>query len=214
MDERAIAECFDHEAGCCTPKTLQRRSSRDQPFVDALVAAGIQGKSLLEIGSGAGQLSRELARQGARFVTGLDLSAVSVTTATREARAEGLAERVRFEVGNGATDSLEPRDVVVLDRVLCCYPRAHELVTNTLRAAREIYAFTLPRNEGVLRYAWKAGFGIENAWHALRGRRFRAYLHDPKLIDQWLRDEGFSPSRRFSRRGWLHAVYVRSTTHP
>lgn len=210
MDERAIAECFDHEAGCCTPKTLRRRSSRDQPLVDALGAAGIRGKSVLEIGSGAGQLSRELARRGARLVTGLDLSPVSVTTAIREARAEGLAEKARFEVGNGATDPLEPRDVVVLDRVLCCYPRAHEFITNTLRAAREVYAFTLPRNEGALRYYWRAGFGIENAWHALRRRRFRAYLHDPKLIDQWVQEAGFSPSRRFSRRGWLHAVYVRS----
>lgn len=175
------------------------------------MATGIQGKSVLEIGSGAGQLSRELARRGTRFVTGLDLSPVSVATATTEARAEGLDERVRFEVGNGASDALEPRDVVVLDRVLCCYPRAHEFVANTIKAARQVYAFTIPRNEGALRYCWRAGFWIENAWHAVRRRRFRAYLHDLKLIDEWLREEGFTASQRFSRGGWLHAVYVRST---
>ena len=141
---------------------------------------------------------------------GIDLSAKSVVTARSEARAEGLADKVRFEVGNGATDPLEPRDVVVLDRVLCCYPRAQELISHTLAAARQVYAFTIPRNEGALRYYWQAGFWVENAWHALRRRQFRAYLHDPVLIDQWLQDEGFSPHRRFSRRGWLHAVYVQS----
>ena len=210
MDERAIAECFDHEAGCCTPKTLQRRSSRDQPLVDALMATGIKGKSVLEIGCGAGQLSRELARRGTRLVTGLDLSPISVATATTETRAEGLDERARFEVGNGATDPLEPRDVVVLDRVLCCYPRAHEFVAHTTKAARQVYAFTVPRNEGILRYFWRAGFGTENAYHALRRRGFRAYLHDLKLIDRWVREGGFTPNQRFSRRGWLHAVYIRS----
>ncbi|MGH2774244.1 MAG: class I SAM-dependent methyltransferase [Actinomycetota bacterium] len=210
MDERAIAECFDREAGCCSEKTRRRRRSRDQPLADALAATGIQGKSVLEIGCGVGVLSLELARRGFDSVRGIDLSPESVATATSEARADGLAEKVRFEVGNGATDPLEPRDVVVLDRVLCCYPRAQELITHTLEAARQEYAFTLPRNEGALRYYWQAGFGIENAYHALRRRRFRAYLHDLKLIDQWLRDQAFSPRQRFSRRGWLHAVYVRS----
>lgn len=211
MDERAIAECFDHEAGCCTPKTLRKRLARSQPLADALEAVGIGGMSVLEVGSGAGELSRELARRGVRSVRGIDLSAESVARATSEARSVGLAERVRFEVGNGATDPLEPHDVVVLNRVICCYPRAQELITHTAGAALSVYAFTLPLNEGTLRFAWQAGFWIENTYHALRRRRFRAYLHDLSLIDQWLRAQGLSPSGRFSRRGWLHAVYRRSS---
>ena len=210
MDEHGISECFDHEAGCCTPKTLSRRRSRSQPLADALEESGIRSLSVLEIGCGAGELARELAQRGAGSVKGLDLSPESVAIASREATAEGLADTVRFEVGNGATDPLETHDVVVMNRVICCYPRARELITHTSDASLRIFAFTVPRNEGALRLYWRFGFWVENTYHALRRRRFRAYLHDVGHIDSWLRDQGLSPTRRFSRRGWLHAVYVRS----
>jgi len=166
--------------------------------------------SVLEIGSGAGELARELAQRGARTVTGLDLSPESVSIANREAAAEGLSGRVRFEVGDGATEPLAPHDVVVLNRVICCYPLVQELVNHTSSAAGRVYAFTVPRNEGALRLFWRLGFWVENTYHALRRRRFRAYLHDLGDVDRWLRAQGLTPAKRFSRRGWLHAVYVRS----
>ena len=210
MDEHGISECFDHEAGCCTPGTSRRRRSRSQPLADALQETGIQSKSVLEIGSGAGELARELAQRGAGSVTGIDLSAETVALAEREAAAEGLSGKIRFEVGNGATEPLAPHDVVVMNRVICCYPHAQELITHTSDAALQVFAFTVPRNEGVLRLYWRLGFGAENTYHALRRRQFRAYLHDVSRIDGWLRDRGLTPTQRFSRHGWLHAVYVRS----
>jgi len=211
MDEHGISECFDREAGCCTPKTLSRRRSRSQPLADALEEAGIQSMRVLEIGCGAGELARELAQRGASSVTGIDLSAESVALAAREAAGEGLSGKVRFEVGNGATEPLAPHDVVVMNRVICCYPLARELITHTSDAALQIFAFTVPRNEGALRLLWRLGFWVENTYHALRRRQFRAYLHDVSRIDRWLRDQGLVLSQRFSRRGWLHAVYVRTT---
>ena len=171
----------------------------------------MRSMSVLEIGCGAGELARELAQRGAGSVKGLDLSAESVTIARREAAAEGLADTVRFEVGNGATEPLEPHDVVVMNRVICCYPRAQELISHTSSAALRVFAFTAPRNEGALRLYWRLGFWVENTYHALRRRQFRAYLHDLGQIDRWLRDQGLAPSRRFSRRGWLHAIYVRTS---
>jgi len=210
MDEHGISECFDHEARCCTPGTRRRRRSRSQPLADALQETGIQSKSVLEIGSGAGELARELAQRGAGSVTGIDLSAETVALAEREAAAEGLSGKIRFEVGNGATEPLAPHDVVVMNRVICCYPHAQELITHTSDAALQLFAFTVPRNEGVLRLYWRLGFGAENTYHALRRRQFRAYLHDVGNIDRWLKDRGMTPTQRFSRQGWLHAIYVRS----
>jgi 2-polyprenyl-3-methyl-5-hydroxy-6-metoxy-1,4-benzoquinol methylase len=210
MDKHGISECFDREAGCCTPKIHRRRRSRSQPLADALEKAGIQSMSVLEIGSGGGELARELAQRGARSVTGLDLSAESVAIASREAVGEGLAGKVRFEVGNGATDPLATHDAVVLNRVICCYPLVQELIIHTSGAASRVFAFTVPRNEGALQFFWRVGFWVENTYHALRRRQFRAYLHDLGHIDRWLRDQGLVPTQRFSRRGWLHAVYVRS----
>ena len=211
MDEHGISECFDREAGCCTRKTLSRRRSRSQALADALGETGIQSMRVLEIGCGAGELARELAQRGASSVTGIDLSEESVALAAREAAAEGLSGKVRFEVGNGATEPLAPHDVVVMNRVICCYPHAQELITHTSGAALQVFAFTVPRNEGALRLYWRLGFWVENTYHALRRRQFRAYLHDVSRIDRWLRDQGLVLSQRFSRRGWLHAVYVRTT---
>lgn len=210
MNERAIAEFFDHEVGCCTPKVVRKRRSRSRAIADAVEATGIDGMSVLEIGSGIGDLTLEFVRRGAVAATGIDLSPQSVAAARDAARDEGLADSVTFETGNGATERLEPHDVVVLDRVICCYPAARELVSHTSAAARRVYAFTVPRKEGALHVAWTVAFWIENAYHALRGREFRAHLHDLDGIDEWLRAHAFSPSLRFSRRGWLHVVYLRS----
>ena len=177
--------------------------------IEATRATGLRSTSVLEIGSGVGELARELARRGARPVTGLDLSAESVAIARRETAAEGLGDTVRFGVGNGAIEPLEAHDVVVLERVICCYPRPEELIAHTSAAAGRVFAFTVPRNEGAHRFLWRAAFWIGNTYHALRRRDFRAYLHDLDSIDRWLEDEGLVPTQRFSRRGWLHAVYVR-----
>jgi 2-polyprenyl-3-methyl-5-hydroxy-6-metoxy-1,4-benzoquinol methylase len=209
VNERAIADCFDHEVACCTPKVLRKKRSRSRALADAVEATGIHGMTVLEIGSGVGELTREFVRRGAKAATGIDLSPESVATAVAASRSERLTDKVMFRVGNGATDRLDPHDVVVLDRVICCYPRARELVSHTVNAARHIYAFTMPRNEGALRLYWTCAFWIENAYHASRRRQFRAYLHEINLIDRWLRDRGFVPGRRFSKSGWLHAVYVR-----
>jgi len=209
MDERAIAECFDEEVDCCTPKVLERRRTQSSTIADALEDIGIGGRTVLEIGSGLGELLRELVRRGASRALGIDLSPNSVKVASSTTRDEGLEGQVSFIVANGAETDLDEHDVVVLDRVICCYPYANALVSHTAAAARRAYAFKLPRYEGVFRLYWRISFGVENAFHALRHRDFRAYLHDPGDIDRWLRDMGFRQQHRSSRRGWLTAVYVR-----
>lgn len=210
MDERAIAECFDEETSCCTPKVLEKRRTQSGAIADALEDIGIRGLTVLEVGSGLGELLRELVRRGASRAFGIDLSPNSVELARSATREEGLESQISFTVDNGAETNLEEHDVVVLDRVICCYPHAHELVTHTAGAARRIYAFKLPRYERPLRLYWKIAFGIENGFHVLKRRDFRAYLHEIRDIDLWLRDLGFRQQHRSSRRGWLTAVYVRA----
>jgi len=209
MDERAIAECFDEEVTCCTPKVLEKRRTQSSAIADAVEDIGIHGLTVLEIGSGLGELLRELVRRGASRAMGIDLSPNSIELARSSTREEGLEGQISFVVANGAEIQLDEHDVVVLDRVICCYPNANELVSHTAAAARRIYAFKLPRYEGPLRLFWRISFGFENAFHALHRRDFRAYLHDVSEIDRWLREMGFRQQHRSSRRAWLTAVYVR-----
>jgi ubiquinone/menaquinone biosynthesis C-methylase UbiE len=57
--------------------------------------------TLLEVGSGPGRLALRLARAASELsVIGVDLSPAMVERATRRATEAGLAEQVRFEVGD------------------------------------------------------------------------------------------------------------------
>lgn len=72
------------------------RASR-QAFRDALVAERLNGKRVLEYGSGASAQAFFLASHGAR-VTGIDISPVAVERGRRHAADAGLADCVTFEV--------------------------------------------------------------------------------------------------------------------
>src|SRR3990170_2032141 len=52
----------------------------------------------------------------------------------------GVGDRTSFEVGDGAAVELPTSDIVVLNRVVCCYPDIDALLTNTLAAAGSVYA--------------------------------------------------------------------------
>ncbi len=71
------------------------------------------GESALDVGCGVGRWSRLLAARGAR-VTGVDLSPTMAAEAERRSRAEGVAERCRFMVGDlGAFDTGERHSLIV-----------------------------------------------------------------------------------------------------
>jgi hypothetical protein len=113
---------------------------------------------------------------------------------------------VTFAVGDAASNQLEPHDVVVLDKVFCCYPDYSGLIGNSLPAAGSVYAFSLPASNGIRGLVSRAVIGIENAWRRMRGDPFRAYVHDMNRIDALVRAAGFrriGPSRK-----WLWAIFV------
>src|SRR5581483_4319164 len=66
----------------------------------------------------------------------------------RMAERRGVSDRTTFRVGDGARAELPPADVVVLNRVFCCYPDIDALLENSLAAARSVYAFTTPPSTG------------------------------------------------------------------
>ncbi len=68
------------------------------------------GSEALEIGSGTGVIARALARRNdvSGRVTGVDQSPVLVETAQRFAEAEGLTDKIDFEVGDAHALPFEP----------------------------------------------------------------------------------------------------------
>src|SRR5688500_14923143 len=101
--EEDIARYFDDAIDCCAP----RRDPAKRPAVTlarllekGLRSAGLQERSVLELGCGRGELSADLARAGAIRVTGMDLSSDNIAAARQIASEDGLSDRVEFRVGN------------------------------------------------------------------------------------------------------------------
>jgi magnesium-protoporphyrin O-methyltransferase len=177
-------------------------------LLEGIRHAGIGGARLLEIGCGVGALHQRLIEDGALSALGIDLSERMLNEARDAARVHGLVDRTEYQQGDfvEVTDSVEPADVTILDKVICCYPDAEGLVQKSLARTRRVYAYTIPRNR------WITRIGAELLAVGLRllGSRFRSYVHDPRQVEAWVRAEGFEKRYANNTFIWMTEVYVRA----
>ncbi|MEQ9319918.1 MAG: methyltransferase domain-containing protein [Polyangiaceae bacterium] len=91
-----------------------------------LANATVVGRTrrVLDVASGTGDSALELARHFGCHVTGVDLSGANVARAAERARAEGLAERCQFVVGDAESLPFDAGtfDVVLCECALCTFP--------------------------------------------------------------------------------------------
>ncbi len=188
-------------------KGLDRRARR---LVDFLSQQDISEATLLEIGGGIGALHLELMKAGAAKAVGVDASSAYVKAATSLAQSMGYGDAVEYHVGDFAEreQDIPGADIVLLDRVICCYPDMKALVTASGRHAQRICALTYPRRTWPIR----AGVSLTNFVMAVFRRRFRTFVHHPQEVAATLASQGFS--RIFEAtagfgRIWEIAVYQR-----
>jgi magnesium-protoporphyrin O-methyltransferase len=165
--------------------------------VEAVRARGIEGRSVLEPGGGIGAIEIELLRAGASRSTVVELSPGYEDVACELAREAGVSESMERLIGDFAADGTAPADVVVLHRVVCCYPDYEALLGAAAEKARETVVFTYPPRN----LASRALLGLVNLWLRLRGTDFRAFAHPPGHMIDVVRRAGFEPVAR--RRGGI-----------
>ena len=215
MDERQPDCCFDDWVDHWSKRSRKKTTVAPvtAPLLSALEDTGIAGRSILDIGCGIGDLATAATAHGASRAFGIDLSGKAIAEAQRLATERGVADRTSFQVGDGADAPLPKADVVVLNRVFCCYPDLDRLLDNSLSAAGTTYAFTTPTSAGVSGVAAKLETWFGNLWYRARDRKFqgfRTFVHDVDRIDARVQAAGFRPVRRQRRRFvWHLAVYVR-----
>jgi magnesium-protoporphyrin O-methyltransferase len=172
-------------------------------MVEFLASRGIEGASVLEIGGGVGDIQLELLARGAARTTNLELSDGYEPEAARLAREAGVEERIERRRHDIAVDpaGVEPADVVVLHRVVCCYPDYERLLGAAADHARRLLVFSHPPRNPVSR----AMVAAENLGFRVRGMEFRTFAHPPRGMLGVLERRGLRHT--FSHRGfpWLVA---------
>lgn len=162
----------------------------------------------LEAGAGAGGLTIELARRGAAHARGIDAVRVAIEQAQSLARDFGVTDRTGFAVGDFARMTDQPNaDLVILDRVVCCYPDWTPLLENAAACARRVIALSYPADRTLAKIVIR----LINAGQAILRRRFRLQFHSPAAMLGLLARNGFSV--REQQRYWFWEISVASR-HP
>ena len=171
-----------------------------QGIVDFATSRGVTGATVLEIGGGVGHLQVELLRRGAARVTNLEISENYESEAARLLEEAGMTEQVerRFVDIAQEPDTVEPADVVVLHRVVCCYPDYARLLKVAAGHARKTLVYSHPAANIVNRLQ----FGAENAYRWITRNDFRAFIHPPERMIRAAESDGMSVAYRSHSWEW------------
>lgn len=212
-------------ASCCNPRgyetTFTDRSARRQAnryrkrgldktarrIVELVAANGVDGATVLEIGGGIGEIQLELLKRGAARTVNLELSAAYDAQAQRLLADAGLTSHAERRIVDIAThpEDVAPADIVVLHRVVCCYPDYVALLAAVADHAQRLVVFSHPPRNVVSR----AVLAAENVGHRLRRSDFRVYAHPPKAMLAVLADHGLTPQEVDHSGTWHIATATR-----
>lgn len=192
-----------------TARRYRRRglSRPERAIVAFLTDRGIEGASILEIGGGVGELHVELLRRGAATATNLEISTNYEVEAAKLLDDAGLATRVerRFLDIAQVPDEVGRADVVVLHRVVCCYPDYERLLGAAASKAGRLLVFSHPpRNVATRALLW-----VDTTFRRLRGDSFRSFVHPPMEMRDVAVGSGLRDTFRWRGLSWCVVGFER-----
>lgn len=205
---------------CCTPKGYRqifseknarkearryRRMGLDgtsRRIFDVIKMRGVEGRTLLEVGGGIGAVEIELLKVGMAKAVNVELTPTYESAAGELLGEAGLVDRVQRRVMDFAESGteVEPADVVIMNRVICCYPDMPKLAGAAAQHARDVLVMSFPND----RWWTRLGLTITNLGFRIIGMQFRVFMHSPNLIVAAVEQHGFT--RRLNERGLLWQV--------
>jgi 2-polyprenyl-3-methyl-5-hydroxy-6-metoxy-1,4-benzoquinol methylase len=214
-------------AGCCPsrdyPRFFNQRFARRlanryrkrgldktaQKMVEFLQALDLQGASVLEIGGGVGEIEIELLQAGAARAQNLELSPAYEQEARTLARQAGLQGRIDWRLHDLAADpgAVEPADLVIMHRVVCCYPDYARLLAAAADHARRALVFSYPPRNALSR----AFYVVFNLVMRLTHSSFRGFAHPPGAMLAVLEDRGLRRTYQHRGRIWQVAGLERAS---
>lgn len=213
-------------SACCSPKGYRwifsereaRREARryrrkgldatSRRIVDFLKAQGVEGRTVLEVGGGVGAIQIELLKAGAASATSIELTPTYEDAARDLLREAGLEDRVERRVMDfaEAASAVGAADIVVLNRVLCCYPDMPKLAAAAADHALGVLALSFPREA-----LWnQIAFGLMDLMLRVFRREFHVFIHPPEEIVATCEERGLETSLRQTGFLWTVAGFRRA----
>jgi len=159
-----------------------------QRMVEFLEGRGIEGATVLEIGGGVGEIQIELLKAGAAHAVNLELSPGYDEEAERllhEAALEGRVDRRLHDIAVDP-EGVDSADVVLLHRVVCCYPDYERLLGAAAQRARRFLVFSYPPRNALSRLV----VTVENFVFRLLRKEYRSFTHPPAAMLGVLAERG------------------------
>jgi 2-polyprenyl-3-methyl-5-hydroxy-6-metoxy-1,4-benzoquinol methylase len=170
-----------------------RRRGLDAPqglLAEGLDGLGVQNATLIEIGCGVGGLHLTLFERGIAFVQAVELSEGMISQARALASERGVEKQVRYLRGDfvDIAGQVDRSDIVVMDKVLCCYADPVQLIQAAALKARSMLAVSYPR-QGLLA---RISFGLAQTVGKVLRWSFHPFYHATDLLENSIGEEGFA----------------------
>jgi 2-polyprenyl-3-methyl-5-hydroxy-6-metoxy-1,4-benzoquinol methylase len=161
-------------------------------------------KTTLEIGAGAGALTVELLRRGAATATAVDAVPAMIAAARVLADEFNVGDRLQLVQADFAENasSIESADVVVLDRVICCYPDWASMLSAAAVRARQVLVMTYPRDTAL----WRAEAKVFNAVMRIFRKDFTFHVHPADRMQKLLDTYNLTP--RVAGRHFMWEILI------
>lgn len=184
---------------------LDRTSAR---IVALLREQAVQGLTLLDIGAGIGAVELELLKDGLVQAMGVELTPTYEEVAASLLTAAGIQDRVERRVMHFAEAGADiaAADIVVMNRVVCCYPDMPRLAGTAADHARRLLVMSFPNG----RWWTRLAMGVLNAVLRLRRRQFRVFLHPPDQIVATAERHGLRTRLNMPGRVWQVVAFDRA----
>lgn len=200
---------FDSREAARRLDRFHRRGLDDRAAdVVAYLSGRVDGMAVLEVGGGVGDVQVALLEVGASRAVNVELSDAWEDAAAELVAEAGVGGRVTRRLGDfvAIAADVEPADVVVLNRVVCCYPDMEQMLAAAATRTRRFLVVVVPRERWWIRAAVTVG----NRFLGLRGCGFRAFVHPIADMERIAADHGLSPVHRSRDLLWQATVFERT----
>lgn len=176
---------------------------------DDLKNIGFENRSVLDIGCGTGFFHQEMIRSGASEASGVDISKKMIDHAESLARKKGLEGSTSYALGDFVElqGQFGEHDVVVLDKVICCYPDSGKLIKASTEKCRRSYALSYPRDSWIPRLAFSA---FRSALTLVRSD-FKPRIYPVSWVRKQVEQAGFRRRAHWQDYFWISEVYQRES---